>query len=48
LWQSLAAAAERHDIRWEWVRGHCGVAGNERADTLAREEARRIAAGGRP
>jgi ribonuclease HI len=45
LWQALSAAAEGHDIRWEWVRGHCGVEGNERADTLARDEARRIAAG---
>ncbi|MGH8272798.1 MAG: ribonuclease HI [Gammaproteobacteria bacterium] len=44
LWQDLLAAAESHRIRWEWVRGHAGVAGNERADALARAEAERIVA----
>ena len=37
LWRRLAAAAERHDIRWVWVRGHAGDEQNERADGLARE-----------
>lgn len=44
LWQELAAAAAPHRIRWEWVRGHAGVTGNEQADRLARAEAERIAA----
>jgi ribonuclease HI len=35
LWQRLEAAAERHDVRWHWVRGHDGDPGNERADQLA-------------
>lgn len=43
LWQELSAAAEGHRVRWEWVRGHCGVAGNERADALARAEAEEAA-----
>jgi ribonuclease HI len=35
LWRRLAAAAERHDIRWRWVKGHAGQVHNERADRLA-------------
>lgn len=35
LWQSLEREIERHQIEWHWVRGHAGVAGNERADRLA-------------
>jgi ribonuclease HI len=36
LWRALEAAAERHRVRWHWVRGHAGNDGNERADRLAR------------
>ncbi len=36
LWQRLDAAAARHDVRWEWVKGHAGHPENERADELAR------------
>ncbi len=35
LWQALDAEAARHDVTWEWVRGHNGDPGNERADKLA-------------
>ena len=35
LWQRLEQAAARHRVEWHWVRGHTGVAGNERADALA-------------
>ena len=35
LWQALDAAQARHQIQWEWVKGHSGHAGNEAADTLA-------------
>ncbi len=37
LWQALDAAAARHTVTWEWVRGHTGHPGNERADALARQ-----------
>ncbi len=36
LWQRLDAAASRHQVAWEWVRGHAGHPENERADALAR------------
>ncbi len=36
LWQRLEAAAARHDVTWQWVRGHAGDPGNEAADRLAR------------
>ena len=35
LWKRLDELASAHDIRWVWVKGHSGHAGNERADTLA-------------
>ena len=37
LWEELDALAKRHRVEWEWVRGHDGHPGNERADTLAKE-----------
>jgi ribonuclease HI len=37
LWRKLELAAERHRIRWHWVKGHHGHDDNERADELARE-----------
>lgn len=36
LWERLVAAAARHDVDWQWVRGHDGHPENERADGLAR------------
>ena len=36
LWKRLDAAAARHEVRWEWVKGHAGHPENERADELAR------------
>ena len=37
LWRRLDAAAERHDVKWLWVRGHAGDVDNECADCLARQ-----------
>ena len=37
LWQRLDAAAARHNVTWEWVKGHAGHPENERADALARQ-----------
>ena len=35
LWQQLDLETQRHEIRWEWVKGHSGHPENERADELA-------------
>ncbi|MEO4048983.1 ribonuclease HI [Pseudomonas sp. CAU 1711] len=43
LWQALDEQVSRHRVEWQWVRGHTGHPGNERADQLANrgvEEAR--------
>lgn len=37
LWRRLDEASSRHDVTWEWVKGHAGHPENERADELARE-----------
>lgn len=37
LWQALDAAMARHEVTYEWVRGHAGHPENERADALARQ-----------
>ena len=37
LWQKLDHESSRHQITWEWVKGHSGHIENERADTLANE-----------
>lgn len=37
LWEKLLIAAEKHQISWQWVRGHDGHAENERCDKLARD-----------
>ena len=44
LWQRLEAAAARHRVRAEWVRGHAGHAENERVDRLANEAAKSLQA----
>jgi len=43
LWRRLDEAADRHEIQWDWIKGHSGDPGNERADELAvkgKDEAR--------
>ncbi|GGW33981.1 ribonuclease H [Gemmobacter lanyuensis] len=37
LWQRLDEAQSRHDVTWQWIKGHAGHEENERADALARE-----------
>jgi ribonuclease HI len=35
LWQRLDLAVAKHQVQWQWVKGHAGHEGNERADELA-------------
>ena len=35
LWMALDEAQARHQVTWEWVKGHAGHAENELADGLA-------------
>lgn len=37
LWQRLDAAIAVHTIEWQWVKGHSGNRGNDRADALANQ-----------
>ena len=37
LWRRLDQARARHEVIWEWVKGHAGHPENERADELARK-----------
>ncbi len=43
LWGRLLDAVERHDVQFEWVRGHSGHPENERCDELANTAARTAA-----
>jgi len=42
LWRELDMLTQRHDVQWEWVRGHAGDALNERCDELAGAEIRKL------
>ena len=35
LWRRLDAVVSGHAVKWHWVKGHAGDAGNERCDLLA-------------
>lgn len=37
LWQRLDTLAQHYPVQWNWVAGHAGNPGNERADRLARQ-----------
>ena len=37
LWEKLDTLTINHNIKWEWVRGHTGNPGNEKADQLAND-----------
>jgi len=35
LWKELDELRDKHNIKWNWVKGHSGDPGNEKADMLA-------------
>lgn len=35
LWQKLLELCDKHEVEFRWVKGHAGIAGNERCDALA-------------
>jgi ribonuclease HI len=37
LWERLMHAKSTHSVEWQWVKGHAGHPGNERADLLANQ-----------
>jgi ribonuclease HI len=37
LWQQLDELRTRHQLEWQWVPAHSGIADNERVDRLANE-----------
>ena len=43
LWHELIAQTARHEIAWNWVRGHSGHPENERVDRIASDAADQIA-----
>jgi len=46
LWRELDEAAARHEVSFEWVRGHTGHPENERVDQLANVAIDRLLAEG--
>ncbi len=46
LWRALDHAAQRHQISWNWVKGHSGDVMNDRADELARQAIKALLAPG--
>lgn len=42
LWEQIDALNKKHDVVWQWIKGHDGHEGNERADQLARAEVAKI------
>ena len=47
LWKRLDTAQARHQVKWEWIKGHAGHQQNERADELARAEIKALKARGK-
>jgi ribonuclease HI len=40
MWERLLTVCNRHDVSFEWIRGHTGHTENERCDELANDAAR--------
>ena len=42
LWLKLLELSKKHNIKWEWIKGHDGHPENERCDELARKYIEKI------
>ena len=42
LWRALDFQVSKHQVKWNWLKGHAGHAGNERCDQLANAEIAKI------
>ena len=42
LWRQLYEATSRHQVTWQWLKGHAGHPDNEQCDQLARAEVAKI------
>jgi ribonuclease HI len=42
LWRALDLQTSKHKVKWHWLKGHAGHAGNERCDQLATAEIAKI------
>jgi len=42
LWETLVALTKKHEVTWEWVKGHADHPENERCDELATEALRQL------
>jgi len=45
LWQALYEETQRHEIDWQWVKGHAGDEYNERVDRLTTGAIRKLTEG---
>lgn len=48
LWRRLDRIAARHQVTWEWIRGHAGDPRNEYVNDLAQRAARELSAAPAP
>ena len=44
LWQELDTLSQKHQIDWNWVKGHAGHIENERVDSLCQKEIAKLSA----
>ena len=47
LWVELDSLVAERRVQWRWVKGHAGHPGNELVDSIAVQEAEKVARGGR-
>ena len=46
LWEELDSLVAERQVQWRWIKGHAGHPGNELVDSIAVQEAEKVARGG--